>query len=386
MAEGKQPDPDKPTRRVASPQHVRASQSLLVLVVYGVFAVVQHVEVLLGLIDERQSWMLTAYNLAGGSLFYGAIRSGLNQRFRSDPSLTIPQSLWALGGISWSYAITGPARGAVLLIVVLVLMFGIFALTPRQSRILAGVGFAMLGSAMVYKGWIDPIGYDPRVEGIHLVFAAVIVAAVAVLAERLGRLRARLQQQKHDLSQALERIQALATRDELTGLINRRAVMDDLRAESRRRDRAAPNLCLGLIDLDHFKRINDGFGHGAGDRVLRRFADVARGEVRVPDRLARWGGEEFLLVMPGTDESEGAACLARLQARLAAEAFDDIAPGLRVSFSAGVAACAADSDFEQALERADKAMYEAKRRGRDRTVRASQLDAEACAPQAAAVS
>jgi diguanylate cyclase len=385
MDEGKFSDLEEPARSTASPQHVRASQALLVLVVYGVFAGVQHVEVLLGLIDERQSWLLTAYNLAGGTLFYGVIRSGLNLRFRGDPSLTIPQSLWALGGISCSYAITGPARGAVLLIVVLVLMFGIFALTPRQSRVLAGVGFAMLGSAMVYKGWIDPIGYDPRVEGIHLVFAAVIVAAVAVLAERLGRLRARLQRQKHDLSQALERIQALATRDELTGLINRRAVLDDLRAECRRRDRAAPNLCLGLIDLDHFKRINDGIGHAAGDRVLRRFADIAMGEVRMPDRMARWGGEEFLLVMPGTDEAEGAACLARVQARLAAVAFDDIAPGLRVSFSAGIAACAADGDFEQALERADKAMYEAKRRGRDRTVRASQLEAEARAPQAAAV-
>lgn len=375
--------PPTPTNPATAPEHaeggdrqrVRASQALMALVVYTVFAGVQHIEVLLGLIDERSSWWLTAFNLGGGVGFYLLIRSGWNQRVHSDPSLTVPQSLWALAGVTWSYAITGPARGGVLLIVMLVLMYGIFALTPRQSRLLAGAGFAMLATAMVWKGWTEPQRYDPRVEGLHLVFAAIVTAAVAVLAERMGRLRARLIEQRSALAQALERIQALATRDELTGLVNRRAARESLQSELRRRDRAAPTLAVGLIDLDHFKQVNDQHGHAAGDEVLRAFARLAQNELRLPDRLARWGGEEFLLIMPGSGELEGAACLERLRQRLAATAIDAAAPGLHISFSAGVATCAGEDDIEPAIERADRALYEAKHRGRNRVLRASTLAA-----------
>ena len=293
--------------------------------------------------------------------------------------------LFGLSSVAWSYAITGPARGAVLLIVVLVLLFGSFSLKPRQSRFVALAGFVMLGGVMVWKAWTDPQHYDPRVEGTHLLFAAIVTVAMAVLADRLGRLRGRLVAQRSELAQALQRIQALATRDELTGLLNRRAAMDSLRAELRRRDRARARRCASaLIDLDHFKRINDTHGHGAGDQVLRRFADAAAQTAARPDVLARWGGEEFLLVMPATDEAEGEATLQRLRQRLAALSFDDVAPGLRVTFSAGVAACRAEDDLERTIDLADRAMYEAKRSGRDRVQCASTMRSAAAA-QAPAV-
>ncbi len=125
-------------------QRLRVSQALLVLTVYLVFAIVQHAEVMLGLIDARQSWALTAWNLAGGLGFYLGIRSGLNLRLKSGRSLAIPQTAWAMVGIVWSYAITGPARGAVLLIMILVVVFTIFELTPQKARAVAGTAFAML--------------------------------------------------------------------------------------------------------------------------------------------------------------------------------------------------------------------------------------------------
>jgi len=364
-------------------QRLRASQTLLALLVYAVFAVVQHMEVLAGMIDEAASWRLTAWNLTGGVGFYLAIRSGINLRVEADPALTVPQMLWAMVGITWSYAITGPARGGVLLIMTLVLLFGIFTLPPRRSRMLAGLAFALLAATMAWKGWTDPARYDPRVEVMHFVFAAIVLGAVAALAERLGKLRARLVAQRTELASALERIQSLATRDELTGLLNRRAAIDSLRAELRRRDRVKPMMCVALIDLDRFKRINDDHGHAAGDRVLRTFAEVAAAEVRAPDVLSRWGGEEFLLMMPATDEGEGLACLERVRRRLQQVVFDDLAPGLRVSFSAGVAACLDEDDLEPAIDRADRAMYQAKNAGRDRVVCASQLSAPAAGARAA---
>ena len=349
-------------------QQVRASQALLALGIYVVFSIIQHVEVWLGLIDIADSWPLVLWNLGGGVMFLALIRSGANLRIATDPALTMPQGLWAMVGIAWSYGITGAARGAVMLIMVLILVFGIFALRPAQARLLAAAGFAMLGVVMVYKGLTDPLRYDPRVEGLHMAIAGVVIASVSALAVRLGQLRSRLSEQRRELAQALARIQALATRDELTGLCNRRAVLDRMRAEVAVRDRQTPLMSVALIDLDNFKRINDNHGHAAGDTVLRRFAEQALSEVRAGDVLARWGGEEFLYVLPATDAATAAAALERLRRRLREVSFHDVGPGLKLTFSAGVAECRTAQDLDAAIERADAAMYCAKNAGRDRTV------------------
>lgn len=349
-------------------QQMRVSQALLVLAVYAVFACVQHVEVLLGLIDVSQSWALTAWNLTGGVCFYACIRSGLNLKLKTGRSLAIPQSIWAMVGIAWSYAITGPARGAVILIMILVVIFTMFELKPAKARAVAGAAFMLIGTVMVWKALSDPARYDPRVEGMHLLFSGIVLAASSVLAIRIGKLRARLQEQRSELAAALERIRALATHDDLTGLANRRAAIDRMRDELAVRGRPEPLMTLALMDIDHFKSINDAHGHAVGDAVLRRFGECAQGEVRLGDMLARWGGEEFLLVMPATAPTEAVAAMERMRQALRRASFDDIAPGLVVSFSAGVSECVGGTDLEAAIARADAAMYEAKRAGRDRVV------------------
>jgi diguanylate cyclase (GGDEF)-like protein len=224
---------------------------------------------------------------------------------------------------------------------------------------------------MVWKAVTDPLHYDPRVEGMHLCFAGVVMGAVAMLSIRLGKLRTRLEAQRSELTQALQRIQALATRDDLTGLLNRRAVLERLHIELRERDRALPRLCVALIDLDHFKRINDSFGHAAGDQVLRRFAELARAELRGGDVIARWGGEEFLVMMPGADVEQGLRGLDRIRQRLRGSPLDEIEPALTISFSAGLSLCSEEADLERAIERADAAMYRAKQAGRDRVLAAA---------------
>jgi diguanylate cyclase (GGDEF)-like protein len=158
-------------------------------------------------------------------------------------------------------------------------------------------------------------------------------------------------------------------------------VLERLHLELRERARQ-PRLAVALIDLDHFKRINDSFGHAAGDTVLRRFAEIARAEVREEDVVARWGGEEFLLMMSGADTDQVLRSLERIRARLHATPIDEVERGLVVTFSAGVAACDDDADLERAIERADGAMYRAKQTGRDRAVRAGVPD---CATLAASV-
>jgi diguanylate cyclase (GGDEF)-like protein len=129
-------------------------------------------------------------------------------------------------------------------------------------------------------------------------------------------------------------------------------------------------MCLVLLDIDLFKRINDTHGHQAGDIVLRRFAAAGRATLRASDVLARWGGEEFLLMLPDTTPTQAIACVERIRRSVAQLAFDDIAPGLTVTFSAGLSLCTGENQLEAAIEGADQAMYRAKTQGRNCTVSA----------------
>jgi diguanylate cyclase (GGDEF)-like protein len=157
--------------------------------------------------------------------------------------------------------------------------------------------------------------------------------------------------------------------DGLTGLANRRAASDALHAEAARAERLETPLSVVLADLDGFKEVNDEHGHAVGDAVLRAFADVLRDTLRESDLAGRWGGEEFLLLLPGADE-EGAAQLAeRVRIGLAARRIPS-GPGLRVTASFGVAEYAGEANTEQLVAAADDALYRAKRGGKDRVVRA----------------
>jgi diguanylate cyclase (GGDEF)-like protein len=158
--------------------------------------------------------------------------------------------------------------------------------------------------------------------------------------------------------------------DGLTGLANRRAASDALHAEVARAERLETPLAVVLADLDEFKEVNDVHGHAVGDEVLRVVAEVLRETLRESDVAGRWGGEEFLLLLPGADE-EGAAQLAeRVRVALAARGIPS-APGLRVTASFGVAEYAGETNSEQLLEAADGALYRAKRAGKDRVERAA---------------
>ncbi len=158
--------------------------------------------------------------------------------------------------------------------------------------------------------------------------------------------------------------------DGLTGLANRRATSDALHGEAARAERLETPLSVVLADLDGFKEVNDEHGHAVGDAVLRAFAEVLRDTLRESDLAGRWGGEEFLLLLPGADE-EGAAQLAeRVRIGLAARRIPSV-PGLRVTASFGVAEYKGEATTEQLVAVADDALYRAKRGGKDRVVRAA---------------
>jgi diguanylate cyclase (GGDEF)-like protein len=165
------------------------------------------------------------------------------------------------------------------------------------------------------------------------------------------------------LHQVVER-QALV--DGLTGVANRRACEDALTAEIARADRLSTPLTLVLADLDDFKTINDVHGHAVGDDVLREFADVLRATVRESDLPGRWGGEEFLLLLPGADVEGGAHFADRVRSALAERTFYGKAGApFTVTCSFGVAQHSEGGDERELLANADHALYRAKRRGKN---------------------
>jgi two-component system cell cycle response regulator len=160
----------------------------------------------------------------------------------------------------------------------------------------------------------------------------------------------------------------LATTDTLTGLLNRRAFLDAIERERARSDRHSFPLSVLLIDVDHFKRINDGRGHPAGDAVLRGIARILSNVARKSDFVARWGGEEFVVAFPQTSEAGARVAAERVRRAVAAEpqAAPDGGPPISVTVSVGVASAEAPWCVDRLVGNADAAMYAAKARGRNR--------------------
>jgi len=179
-------------------------------------------------------------------------------------------------------------------------------------------------------------------------------------------MRQSLYQSGQKLKEAYKRIEELAELDELTGSFNRRCIMRMLGDEIARAHRSKTPCSIALIDLDWFKRINDTYGHPTGDEVLRTFAISVFANIRNVDRFGRYGGEEFLLVLPDTPDEGAARILDRLRAIIADLDWSAFSPGMRVTISAGVATLAAGETADTFLARADRALYAAKAQGRNR--------------------
>jgi diguanylate cyclase (GGDEF)-like protein/PAS domain S-box-containing protein len=162
------------------------------------------------------------------------------------------------------------------------------------------------------------------------------------------------------------RLEYLVDHDELTGLLNRRGVWQSVQRMHAHGKRTGQPHCLAILDLDHFKQINDGYGHPVGDRVLISIAERLRSGLREADWLGRWGGEEFLVILPATSEAQALAVLERLRRAVDQQVIDVDGHTIRVTFSAGLAACQPLQDTpNDVLARADGALYRAKSAGRN---------------------
>ena len=176
-----------------------------------------------------------------------------------------------------------------------------------------------------------------------------------------------LTQRVSELEDEMRRLSDEVSTDQLTQIANRRGLMQSFDAERARLERSGSPLSVGLLDIDNFKRLNDELGHSVGDEALKALAAVVRKTLRPGDHVARYGGEEFVVLLPDTPVDEGAQILARLQRALSGGLFMHEHKQVLVTFSAGVTGYRPGERIEDALERADLALYEAKRTGKNRT-------------------
>lgn len=165
-----------------------------------------------------------------------------------------------------------------------------------------------------------------------------------------------------------ERLRELATTDPLTGALNRRQLYELAEEEVRRADRYWRPLCFSMLDLDHFKSVNDRFGHAVGDEALKSVSSTIRRSLRATDRLARHGGEEFVVMLPETPLSTARGALERIRAAVAKLRFEAQGENVPITVSAGVVSWRSGESVDAVLDRADQALYEAKRLGRNQVV------------------
>ena len=344
----------------------RTAMALLALALMasgaGVMLLIAHA----GVADARAVLWWAVLSVGGLAAMAALVRLGATQRL-ADPSLSIPQMAWTITSGAVAYVLAGEARGIVPAVLAMILFFGTFGLSLAQ---MLGVGlYALVAFALAVAGTarFDGSRYG-TLDAAYAAMVAIVLLGCLALNLRIQQIRARLQEQRQELSRALALNRELATRDELTGLLNRRHMLELMQLEQRRADRSGRNLVLALLDIDHFKHINDTHGHAVGDRALQAFAATVRASVRNTDVLSRWGGEEFVLMLSDTRTDDAADLLERVRCAVATQALHDGGASVCFTVSIGLASYARGEALEQTLERADRALYTAKDSGRDRVV------------------
>jgi diguanylate cyclase (GGDEF)-like protein len=288
---------------------------------------------------------------------------------RVDPGLFLPHQIFAML-LAFGVMIAAP-QIAVQPLATLTFMGACGFIAPNRLSSFISFGGAVMGTgiAIALVGSRLALPVDST-AGQFLTWWVTLgtLTRCLWLVDFVRRLQDKLRDKRLALDIALARIETLVNIDELTGLDNRRSLFMSLIDQIALHDRADMPLCVAVLDVDHFKNVNDTFGHAVGDRVLQAFAKRAQFSARSSDRLYRYGGEEFVLVLPHTVSRESVAPLDRIRLYVAETDWTEVAPDLRVTVTIGATQYRSGETVEQLLQRADAALYRGKAAGRNRVV------------------
>jgi diguanylate cyclase (GGDEF)-like protein len=230
---------------------------------------------------------------------------------------------------------------------------------------LPGAAFMLTGFLLLFLGAVNDILHDNKIIFTFYAMNLGVFAFLVMQSLLMGGMFTRALEHAEELNESLERkvaqrtqeLEELARRDSLTWLMNRRWFLQELQQEWERWSRYGHDFCVALIDLDHYKQINDTKGHSAGDESLKNFAKLLQSQVRKTDMVARYGGEEFCILFPATSVAEAGVVMEKIRELCAAQ------NGL--TFSYGVACASRHSGAQELVAGADQLMYAAKQAGRN---------------------
>ena len=310
-------------------------------------------------LPRRTLWLYACAAFLIQAFFYGAFRLGLNKRF-SDPSLTTPQMVV---GIVWLMVVTyyaaEPVRPLFLLFYLVIFIFGAFKLKVRQFLYLSMFAIFSYGAVIALLLLNRSESVNLKLETLNGVCLGIVLFWFSFVGGYINQLREKL-------VEALGIIKKLATHDELTNVFNRRKLFETLQREKALADRNGTTFSICMFDLDLFKEVNDTYGHLVGDTVLRMVAQAISNNLREEDYMARFGGEEFVLVLSYPELESAVKCAERLRSLTENLNFPDLPSNFRITISFGVTEYRSPELIEETIARADSALYLAKSRGRNR--------------------
>lgn len=349
---------DNQTQTVGRQQALRVRRLLVSVAVYVPCAAFLALVAWLGYLPALFVPLWTATFTAANLVFFALIRTRVNLRFK-DPSMTMAQMAVAIAAVAMVLYHAEAARGALLMLLLVILIFGVLQLKTVEVLLMGALCSVAYGVVIVLLSVNRPTKVNVELEWVQWIALTATLAVLCPFVGYLGNIRQRL-------GESLRTIKELAQHDALTGLFNRHHLANTLERELARCARGTAPFLLVVVDIDHFKRINDTHGHLAGDRVLQAVAKQLHDTLRKGDYLARFGGEEFVLLMMADGLAAAQTACDRLQKSVEELRMDELG-AQRVTVSIGGSFYRPQDTEGSLLERADNAMYRAKANGRNRT-------------------
>jgi diguanylate cyclase len=295
--------------------------------------------------------------IACNLLIYSIIRTGFNKRFK-DPSLTLLQMIIATFWVMVIAYYADNMRSLVLLTYLVVFIFGLFRLNVWQFLFLSVFAVVNYSLVIFLLRNINP-ALVTKTDMLTIVILALVLPWFSLVGGYITRLRAQI-------SHALATIERLAIMDDLTQVFNRRQMFKILENQKALVARGVHPFSICIFDLDHFKKVNDTYGHTAGDIVLKTVAQETQRNLRNIDHIARYGGEEFILILTNSEKNDAMICAERIRTMVSKIEFENMPADFRITISVGVTEYKPSEVIQDAINRADTALYRAKINGRNK--------------------
>lgn len=305
---------------------------------------------------------LITFIWTGNLSIYLFVRLGLNEKIK-DPDLMLPLMVWSIICIIVpTYYMTEILRSVLIMNYFLIMIFGVFKLNFKQFINITLFSIALLSITITAVILTEEVNVYNEI--LIVAMFSVVALSFAFVCNKISELRQKLKSQKIELMNAFSDIQKISVTDELTGIYNRRYALNFISNQKIKADKGIDKFVICMIDIDHFKKINDTHGHDIGDLVLKAFSREVNHLIRSDDCFARFGGEEFVLILSHIDISISKEVVNRIMNKIREIRIPEV-PELKITVSMGLVEYEKNTSLEELLKKSDNLLYIAKKNGRN---------------------